>query len=220
MTFLGLEARTDLPKVAYPTALDFFVFLSFSFIFATILQFAIVHYFTKYGSGECYFNFLEDSDESESEDDEVTYFEQSSSQLNSLTHIDSVDLYGVIPLSRFEVEFDDKKSPDAIKSLRKFMTKYFFCLSFSKQSEEEECTESDAGSIVQQIDSGASTVTQNTPQCRRHSSQPMKQPKNGYRRNFNSVSKIDKFSRVGFPMLFFVINLIYWIFYLTRSQRK
>lgn len=38
MTFLGLEARTDLPKVSYPTALDFFVFLSFAFIFATIIQ--------------------------------------------------------------------------------------------------------------------------------------------------------------------------------------
>ncbi|GLH05219.1 Gamma-aminobutyric acid receptor alpha-like, partial [Gryllus bimaculatus] len=56
MTFLGLEARTDLPKVPYPTALDFFVFLSFAFIFATIIQFAVVHYFTKYGSGECYFS--------------------------------------------------------------------------------------------------------------------------------------------------------------------
>lgn len=38
MTFLGLEARTDLPKVPYPTALDFFVFLAFTFIFATIIQ--------------------------------------------------------------------------------------------------------------------------------------------------------------------------------------
>jgi hypothetical protein len=38
MTFLGLEARTDLPKVPYPTALDFFVFLSFAFILATIIQ--------------------------------------------------------------------------------------------------------------------------------------------------------------------------------------
>lgn len=41
MTFLGLEARTDLPKVPYPTALDFFVFLSFAFIFATIIQVSI-----------------------------------------------------------------------------------------------------------------------------------------------------------------------------------
>lgn len=41
MTFLGLEARKDLPKVPYPTALDFFVFLSFGFIFATIIQVSV-----------------------------------------------------------------------------------------------------------------------------------------------------------------------------------
>ena len=70
MTFLGLEARTDLPKVPYPTALDFFVFLSFAFIFATIIQFAVVHYFTKYGSGECYFSADElDSSSDEDSDD-------------------------------------------------------------------------------------------------------------------------------------------------------
>lgn len=38
MTFLGLEARANLPKVNYPTALDHFIFLSFGFIFATIVQ--------------------------------------------------------------------------------------------------------------------------------------------------------------------------------------
>lgn len=72
MTFLGLEARTDLPKVPYPTALDFFVFLSFAFIFATIIQFAVVHYFTKYGSGECYFSSDLSDTESSSEEEDVT----------------------------------------------------------------------------------------------------------------------------------------------------
>lgn len=71
MTFLGLEARTDLPKVPYPTALDFFVFLSFAFIFATIIQFAVVHYFTKYGSGECYFSSDLSDTESSSEDEDM-----------------------------------------------------------------------------------------------------------------------------------------------------
>jgi len=47
MTFLGLEARKDLPKVPYPTALDFFVFLSFAFIFATIIQVSVTVYFNK-----------------------------------------------------------------------------------------------------------------------------------------------------------------------------
>lgn len=72
MTFLGLEARTDLPKVPYPTALDFFVFLSFAFIFATIIQFAVVHYFTKYGSGECYFSSDMSDIDSSSEEEEIT----------------------------------------------------------------------------------------------------------------------------------------------------
>lgn len=230
MTFLGLEARTDLPKVAYPTALDFFVFLSFAFIFATILQFAIVHYFTKYGSGECYFNFLEESSsESGSEDEDVTLFRQTSamstSHLSSLTQIDSVDMYGVIPLSRFELDIEDEQSAvSALKSFKKFMTKYFFCLTFSKTSGEDEevyqeSVEETATQCEQIMDSGASTISQNTPQCRRHSTQGLKQPR-GIRRNFNSVSKIDKFSRVAFPALFFFINVLYWIFYLTRSQRK
>ena len=41
MTFLGLEARTDLPEVSYPTALDYFVFISFMFIFSTVVQVTI-----------------------------------------------------------------------------------------------------------------------------------------------------------------------------------
>merc|ERR1719361_2742479 len=61
MTFLGLEARTDLPQVAYPTALDYFVFISFMFIFSTVVQFALVHYFTKVGAGEYYLQELEET---------------------------------------------------------------------------------------------------------------------------------------------------------------
>lgn len=107
MTFLGLEARTDLPKVPYPTALDFFVFMSFGFIFATILQFAFVHYFTKYGSGECY--FIEGMhSESESDDDaageeecmeeEDDIAETSCKRTQAQREMD-VQLYEVIPLS-------------------------------------------------------------------------------------------------------------------------
>ena len=43
MTFLGLEARTNLPKVTYPTALDYFVFLSFMYIFSTVVQVGWLH---------------------------------------------------------------------------------------------------------------------------------------------------------------------------------
>lgn len=229
MTFLGLEARADLPKVSYPTALDFFVFLSFAFIFATILQFAIVHYYTKYNSGECYFNFLEDSSDSGSEDEEVSscpHQATSTCHLSSLTQIDTIDVYGVIPLSRLEFEDEDQRSSSgAFKSFGRFVRKYFFCISTSEsfEGQAEVTSESvDDESIAQRFESETSTVSHSTPQFRRHSSQfnsRAKQHRN-VRRNFNSVSKIDKFSRVAFPLLFFAINILYWIFYLTRSQRR
>ena len=191
MTFLGLEARTDLPKVSYPTALDFFVFLSFAFIFATILQFAIVHYFTKYGSGEFYFNFHEES----SSDDEDTFV--NSSHLSSLSQIETVD---IIPLSSFELSDDERESSTKVsKSLRKFIAKYLFCMAPRRKEKAGE-------RFRKQIETEVSSVTQNILPCKN--------------RNYNSVSKIDKFSRFFFPFLFMIINLIYWIFYLTRSQRK
>lgn len=36
---------------------------------------------------------------------------------------------------------------------------------------------------------------------------------------YNSVSKVDKASRVVFPLLFGAINVFYWYNYLSRSQR-
>lgn len=232
MTFLGLEARTDLPKVSYPTALDFFVFLSFAFIFATILQFAVVHYFTKYGSGECYYNYYESSTDSESDEEETaTYFPQTGtmtmstrSHQSSLSQIDSVDMYGVIPLSRIELDVED----DTHSSLRKFIAKYLFCMAlFSSDTQRRDGSDISIGESINEselhIASASSTVTQNTPciqrkQMRRNLNAEAERQFS--RRTFNSVSKIDKLSRVIFPLLFFFINLIYWVFYLSRSQRK
>lgn len=52
------------------------------------------------------------------------------------------------------------------------------------------------------------------------------QEQNGYRKKkkkrtprFNSVSKIDRSSRIVFPLLFIAINLFYWYSYLSRTQR-
>lgn len=207
MTFLGLEARADLPKVSYPTALDFFVFLSFAFIFATILQFAIVHYHTKYNSGECYFNFLEDSSDSGSEDEEVSSCTQqaaSASHLNSLTQIDTIDVYGVIPLSRLEFEDEDLRgSSGTLKSIGRFVRKYFFCISTQERFEGQDEVTSESvvdESIAHRFESETSTNSHSTP-MRRHSTQfnsRAKQQRN-FRRQFNSVSKVVK---SFFPIIF------------------
>ena len=60
MTFLGLEARKNLPEVPYATALDVFLFISYMYIILTVIQFGAVHHFTKLGSGEFYPEELED----------------------------------------------------------------------------------------------------------------------------------------------------------------
>lgn len=52
MTFLGLESRSDLPRVSYTTALDIYIAVAFVFVLATMVQFAAVHNFTKHGYGE------------------------------------------------------------------------------------------------------------------------------------------------------------------------
>ncbi|KAJ1530887.1 hypothetical protein ONE63_005729 [Megalurothrips usitatus] len=156
MTFLGLEARTDLPKVPYPTALDFFVFLSFAFIFATIIQFAVVHYFTKYGSGECYFSadFMSDS-----------------------------------------------------------------------ESDEEEAASSPAVHMrtavrVQPAAAAAATATAQTHRLSLQGSRSSRRRRHKPRTpRFNSVSQIDRASRVVFPLLFLTINIVYWCSFLSRSQR-
>ena len=52
LSAISMDSRSDLPKVQYATALDWFIICSFLYCMATILEFAGVHYFTKVGSGE------------------------------------------------------------------------------------------------------------------------------------------------------------------------
>lgn len=135
MTFLGLEARTDLPKVPYLTALDFFVFLSFAFIFATILQFAIVHYFTKYGSGECYFiidQFDSESDSDDNDDETTTLHTLEHHTISSIRTTTTIDLdsttdeskiFEVIPLSECSIPPTLSITPEHEKCRRKKSSK-------------------------------------------------------------------------------------------------
>ncbi|ESP02704.1 hypothetical protein LOTGIDRAFT_138000 [Lottia gigantea] len=71
MTILGIENRNDFPKVSYITALDLYIAVCFVFVLSTTVEFAIVHSFTKYGTGEPILSESTDDDESE---EEVTNF--------------------------------------------------------------------------------------------------------------------------------------------------
>lgn len=178
--------------------------------------------------------FYESSDD-ESEDDDVevenmTYLQSGAmstrSHFSSLSHIDAADVYGVIPLSRLEIKVQkESRVVRALKSGKKFMVKYFFCQKFLEK-EVANCRDDVSESINESEQniptSSAETTTQNTPSTHQRQQNV---PGNANavmrgRRTFNSVSKVDKFSRVVFPLLYLGINLIYWVFYLSRSQRK
>lgn len=146
---------------------------------------------------------------------------------NSLSQLDAGDIYGVIPLSRIEIEIEPKESrvTRALKNCKKFMVNYFFCQKLFT-NEMRRCRDEDESESIneseQQIPSATistDNTEHNTPRQNDRGNNPNRPMQRG-RRTFNSVSKIDKFSRLFFPVLYLVINLIYWVFYLSRSQRK
>ncbi|XP_053129902.1 gamma-aminobutyric acid receptor subunit alpha-3 isoform X2 [Hemicordylus capensis] len=47
MTTLSISARNSLPKVAYATAMDWFIAVCYAFVFSALIEFAAVNYFTK-----------------------------------------------------------------------------------------------------------------------------------------------------------------------------
>ncbi|KAH7646461.1 gamma-aminobutyric acid receptor alpha-like [Dermatophagoides farinae] len=50
LSTFGLDSRSDLPRVSYATALDWYTVMCFLFVVFTLLEFAGVHYFTKVGT--------------------------------------------------------------------------------------------------------------------------------------------------------------------------
>ncbi|XP_043483253.1 gamma-aminobutyric acid receptor alpha-like isoform X1 [Leptopilina heterotoma] len=196
MTFLGLEARTDLPKVPYPTALDFFVFLSFAFIFATIIQFAVVHYFTKYGSGECYFSSdISESDNSSDEETVCRPRKKESSRRKS---------------SGNSSQPNKSSGGGGSGNNRNFPMSDDGVIEVIQLSALPEPDRNDNGQWqLSCVPRQPPPPKPRVPSRRRHRRVP----------RYNSVSKIDRASRVVFPLFFLTINVFYWYAYLSRSER-
>ncbi|KAK5859029.1 hypothetical protein PBY51_003126 [Eleginops maclovinus] len=68
-------------------------------------------------------------------------------------------------------------------------------------------------------DQGLMTVSKSaTPVPTRHSYlHKMDDPYEEAKKSYNRVSKVDKISRIIFPVLFFIFNLGYWATYVNRK---
>jgi len=47
MTTMGFGGRAQMPRVSYATALDFFVIICFSFVFAVMIEYAAINFLAK-----------------------------------------------------------------------------------------------------------------------------------------------------------------------------
>ncbi|KAG7509857.1 gamma-aminobutyric acid receptor subunit alpha-2-like [Solea senegalensis] len=152
MTTLSISARNSLPKVAYATAMDWFIAVCYAFVFSALIEFATVNYFTKRGWAWDGKSVVNDKKK------------EASIMKNN-------NAYAV-----------------AVANYAPKMTK----------------------------DSTLSTISKcsmNEPNKTNAETKPEQN-----RKTFNSVSKIDRISRIMFPVLFGSFNLVYWATYLNRES--
>ncbi|XP_028834740.1 gamma-aminobutyric acid receptor subunit alpha-5-like isoform X1 [Denticeps clupeoides] len=153
MTTLSISARNSLPKVAYATAMDWFIAVCYAFVFSALIEFATVNYFTKRS-------------------------------------------WAWDGKKAMEAQHPKKKDPMVLskKSNNVCSTGVNFTPNVTK-------------------DIAIATISNSTTIQMKAAEPKAPDPKKTY----NSVSRIDKMSRIVFPILFGTFNLVYWATYLNRE---
>uniref|UniRef100_A0A8C4QVT1 Gamma-aminobutyric acid (GABA) A receptor, alpha 5 n=1 Tax=Eptatretus burgeri TaxID=7764 RepID=A0A8C4QVT1_EPTBU len=169
MTTLSISARNSLPKVAYATAMDWFIAVCNAFVFSALIEFATVNYFTKRSwawDGKAVVN----KEAKKKERRAVT-------ARSNNTYMCAATAVSAAKASAFGAR--------------------------------------DAG--VQTV---SKSVTVATPGRVTKSAEGKKgEGGNESKKTYNSVSKVDKLSRILFPILFAIFNLVYWATYLNREPK-
>ncbi|KAF0046223.1 hypothetical protein F2P81_002752 [Scophthalmus maximus] len=152
MTTLSISARNSLPKVAYATAMDWFIAVCYAFVFSALIEFATVNYFTKR-------SWAWDG-------------------------------------KKLEAQHPKKRDPMVLS-----------------KKPNNVCSAGVNYTPNLTKDVSISTISNTTSVQLRAAETKTLDPKKTY----NSVSKIDKMSRIVFPVLFGTFNLVYWATYLNRE---
>ncbi|NXB08664.1 GBRA3 protein, partial [Cnemophilus loriae] len=164
MTTLSISARNSLPKVAYATAMDWFIAVCYAFVFSALIEFATVNYFTKR-------SWAWDG--------------------------------------KKVLEAQEMKKKEPVALAKKTNNTYnivgtTYALNIAKEP-------------------GLPTISKSAAATATATSVPPKMPRleeklPESRKTYNSVSKVDKMSRIVFPVLFAIFNLVYWATYVNRES--
>ncbi|XP_039622453.1 gamma-aminobutyric acid receptor subunit alpha-3 [Polypterus senegalus] len=156
MTTLSISARNSLPKVAYATAMDWFMAVCYAFVFSALIEFATVNYFTKRSWA-----------------------------------------------------WDGKKAMEAHEFRKKDSAP------LSKKANNTYNIVGTTYAINIAKDPGLSTISKSAAAPVKIQRIEEKSPES--KKTYNSVSKVDKMSRIVFPVLFAIFNLVYWATYVNRE---
>ncbi|KAG8447704.1 hypothetical protein GDO86_014994 [Hymenochirus boettgeri] len=161
MTTLSISARNSLPKVAYATAMDWFMAVCYAFVFSALIEFATVNYFTKRGWA-----------------------------------------------------WDGKRGPECHEFKKKEPIILAKKTNTSFNIVGTTYTLNIKEPALATIAKSASLQPPPAPLSPPHLEQKHMEAKKTY----NSVSRIDKISRIVFPVLFAIFNLVYWATYVNRES--
>eukprot|EP00075_Anas_platyrhynchos_P031925 XP_027321178.1 gamma-aminobutyric acid receptor subunit alpha-3 [Anas platyrhynchos] len=164
MTTLSISARNSLPKVAYATAMDWFIAVCYAFVFSALIEFATVNYFTKR-------SWAWDG--------------------------------------KKVLEAQEMKKKEPVALAKKTNNTYnivgtTYALNIAK----------DPGLPTISKSAAATATATNVPPKMPRLEEKLPESKKTY----NSVSKVDKMSRIVFPVLFAIFNLVYWATYVNRES--
>ncbi|XP_042663140.1 gamma-aminobutyric acid receptor subunit alpha-3, partial [Tyto alba] len=164
MTTLSISARNSLPKVAYATAMDWFIAVCYAFVFSALIEFATVNYFTKR-------SWAWDG--------------------------------------KKVLEAQEMKKKEPVALAKKTNNTYnivgtTYALNIAKDPGLPTISKSAAATAT------ATNVAPKIPRIEE------KLPES--KKTYNSVSKVDKMSRIVFPVLFAIFNLVYWATYVNRES--
>ncbi|XP_050081393.1 gamma-aminobutyric acid receptor subunit alpha-6 [Anopheles maculipalpis] len=197
LSTISLDSRTDLPKVRYATALDWFLLMSFFYCIATLLEFAGVHYFTKVGSGEI------PLDEEEWEDmegvEEIRDLPSLQQHLSTAAAIESPRLLAA------------RRRSSLICPIYNDPT-HMFKPTSSHLSTMERTTQTEPPKEPTWKQVWLCFLGDDQFRRRR---QREASARGGGNRHVNSVSLIDQAARILFPMSFTFFNILYWLVYYT-----